>query len=224
MKTRYIFFPLLIVTLNSFSQNIAENKADFSYGSIIDTIEVGKYTIKLKSLWETDTITISKYYEPSVIDTNFFRVLHNDKSYIPSLKEIEEHNEFFATSAQNCHSYALEMYFRSNCPSKIGLFNNGISIHAESYKKILDKSFDQIHEFKVTKRGKLQPNEPLKDSSLLVFYNNYDMISHSVYYENNLFYTKNGALKSGIVTRISELFKSYLDTKYVRVYSFKKKK
>ena len=100
------------------------------------------------------------------------------------------------------------MYFRSNNPSKIELCYKETAIHSESFEKIFVTSFELIQEFKVVNRRKLSPDRQLRDSCLLVFYNQSDMISHSVYYENKLFYTKNGALKSDIVTRLSVILTS----------------
>jgi hypothetical protein len=221
---RLIFLIIgIIFSSNVFSQDNFDKKNEIKYGLIIDTIDIHKFSREIKSLWKNDTIIIRRYYEPTV-DTNYFRLLYKDKSYIPNLEDIKKHNDFLVTVAQNCFSYALEMYFRSNCLLNIDLFNNETYINSDSFKKILNSSFELIQEFNVIKKRKLYPKEQLKDSSLIVFSNHYDMIIHSVYYENNIFYTKNGGLKPVITEKISDLFKLYWDTKNINVYIWKEKK
>lgn len=222
MKTIYLTVLLLTMALNASSQKAAYGKAPTAYSSVIDTVSVGKYSVELKVLWKNDTIIIRKYCEPSVVDTGFFRILHKDKNYIPDAQEIKKNNDFFATSAQNCHSYALEQYFLSNHIPNAGIFNKETTIFPESYQKILETSFEKVQEFNVVKRKKIQPDIPFRDNSLLVFYSQNDLIIHSVYYKNKVFYSKNGAFKAVADTKITNLLALYRDTKYIKVYTLKK--
>lgn len=221
LRNTYVMILLVIHVNSSYSREIPYEKNEFPLGAIIDTVEIKKFTMNLKCLWGKDTIIVRKYFEPLVADTNYFRLLHNDKYYIPTSDDLREHYDFLELAAQNCHSYALEVFFSANNLSGVEIFNKHTSVQSESFNKILNTSFALIQEFRVVNRKRLRPKEDIKNRSVLVFFNHYDMISHSVYYEDGVFITKNGMAKPSTTRKIDELLKFYWDTKYIQVFAWK---
>jgi len=183
-----------------------------------DTLKKGQYYAEIRVRWQNDTIVIRKYSEPTKVDTSFFRKLHNNQSYIPDSIEINNNNAYFATAAQNCHSYALECYFAHNNTPENKIFDKTSSILSDSYPKVLKASFRIIQVFHVSKSKKLKPEQEISNNSLLVFSNKYGTITHSVFYYNGIFHTKNGILKADAKQELADILKNYWDTTEIKVY------
>lgn len=217
MKKCGLMLIFLLLVVSAFSQVPSAN-SDYFSTCAVDTIEVGKHSIGLRLKKNDDTIAIQKYVESSVIDTNFFCVMHRGDNSVPNSDVLKEQSDFFATAAQNCHSYALELYFRENKYEGLDWFNSRTSIQPQYYRRILDNQFQQVREYCVRKSTYLEPVELLNNNVLLVFYDEDNEIIHSAYFRNGIFYTKNGTLKARQVSKISELLSAYWTTKYVREY------
>ena len=201
-----------------FCQNSANYDRDITTCEVIDTIKTEKYFLTINALWLKDTIILMKFIKPTAIDSGFFRTVRKDSKYIPTEKEITEYNEFLYNAAQNCHSYALEKYFENNNFKDNCLFNKETVIHSDSYKKILSASFYKIQDFNVIKRKNSLPKQNIENNTLIVFYNHYEMIIHSVFLKNGVFYTKDGLQPPREETNIFGIIRHYWDTKRIEVY------
>ena len=110
------------------------------------------------------------------------------------------------------------LYISMRTSSNSGLFNKETVIHSDSYKKILSASFYKIQDFNVIKRKKLLPKQNIENNTLIVFYNHYEMIIHSVFLKNGVFYTKDGLQPPREETNIFGIIRHYWDTKRIEVY------
>lgn len=186
----FIFLPMI------YGQKTEIN----SVYEVLDTLKTHKNRITLSVKWMNDTIKITQSINPHEPDTFSIKSEKITISYGP-----------------NCFAHALDTYFKSNKSEQIDLFDKKSVIFDEDLKKILENSFSKVQVFHV-KRKRLKNQKEINENSILVFKNQYEMVSHAIYFGNGLFYTKNGMYPVQQFSDINKIIKTYWDTKTIEVY------
>lgn len=206
MKTN--LYLLLFFSISYFcfpSTTRAQKKEERKIYEVLDTIKARQHDFTVNVLWMDDTIRVTQAFKPHELDTFLVK---NEKvilSYGP-----------------NCFAHALNSYFKSNGISHLDLFDKRTVILTEALTKILDNSFSKIQEFHV-KRKRLKNQKEIEENTILVFKNQYNMIGHAVYFNNGIFYTKNGMYPLQEFSDINKIIKTYWDTKTIDVYQLQPK-
>ncbi len=215
---KYIIIILLnFIFIESYCQMSLSTHSPINIKSItLDTIEVGKKSISINVLWLNDTIRVS--------------VLNQER--IDTLSDNINHAGYFAskgyflsneTAIQNCYSYALEKYFENSKTYSQNIFRKTTNTDRVSLEKILNNSFTKITEFSTKPRKNLKITIP--NDVILAFVNDFGWTIHTVYYRDEIFYTKNGMFKPDIFKSLNKFIKkNYWDTKEIIVYKIDENK
>lgn len=127
--------------------------------------------------------------------------------------------QVYMEATQNCHSYALQKYW-SYYKVDTDLFSSTTRLFNEDMQKVLNSAFKKIDSFdrKAIKKKKYQLNN--KEAIIIVFRNKYDSPIHSLFYENQTYYSKNGMLKERTYSKLKALLKErYFDTQTIEAYT-----
>lgn len=186
---------------------------------IIDTVEVKQTSTVTRMLWLNDTITIGTLVEPIEIDTAELlkmKKAFKDDSPIND-KEIAELKANIKTGAQNCYSYALEKYFAHHSSFNQTLFSQTTGIDRPSAETILSKYFSSIDSFSTDSKQDLKKQLP--NNVLVGFVNKENWTTHLVYYNEGVFYSKNGVFKPIEFKSLKKFLKeSYIYTQQIVLY------
>jgi len=187
------------------SQNLSTTKKALDY-AIIDTVSIDGNLRDIRVIWLNDTIVINKRIDNYRIDTSEFQ----SQSFI----------EFMEASAQNCYSYALEKYFESDSIYSQDLFNHNVTIVGPEVRTIIDNHFQLVHSFPVKETKKFMKLVP--DNSIIGFVDNEYRIMHMVFFEGEVFFTKNGLFPATEFTNIRKLLKVFLsyNITHLHIYEF----
>ncbi len=208
MKTKIGIYPsLLIVYLFIAVTTHAQTSAINNIYEVLDTVGIRKNNrITLSVKWLNDTIDVTQSLKPNECDT--FSV---------------DNAKVVLSYGPNCFAHAIDSYFKFNDMNLSDLFDKKTVIFTEALMKILENSFYKVQEFQV-KNKRLKRQKELKENSVLVFKNQYETISHAIYYGNGVFYTKNGMFPVQQFTNINKIIKTYWDTKTIDVYQLSPEK
>jgi len=191
---------------------------------ILDTLEVLKRSVLVRVLWFNDTLVIRRSTEIIEGDILHYRKIHNSSTYLPTEKEKESYGTFYTYFSQNCFSYALEKYFEHGNFEQVKIFDSKTSVLSESTIQILANSFEKVQQFSVNHRKLISPKVDIEDNTLLILKGKDSTLSHAIFYAKKLFYTKNGAFKPKVCTRIGDILKDYWDTATIEVYRIRSDK
>lgn len=202
-----------------FSCALLQLQCVFGQEPIIDTLEVEDQHVKLLALWGEDTITLRRLTHPIVYDTVKARKWMRDSTYVPSGEEITSYKEFVKHSGQNCYSYALEQCFSYHgFPSPIH-FDHNTWIGTDDFMMIVGDKFEFID--RIPTKPKRNLKTELKDGTVIVFRNKSDKAHHTFFYNEGVFYSKNGAWKLQEYDKMKDIYKRYWDTQFFEIYRFK---
>ena len=205
-----LFFPLHV-----YAQETSMAFSLKPYYAIVDTTEKDIYDRTVKVRWLNSTIEILAPASEQ-----------NQKAAKEKLKQLFEkkgmpfdsvgHEAMHQSFAQNCHSFALEQYFKSKKIEDGVLFTPSTRLFDKELEKILSESFTLIRKFTIKEFIKAQKELP--QGILLVFRNQSNSPFHSVFY-NNEFYSKNGAFGARVFPEVKPILKSYFDTAFIEAYA-----
>jgi hypothetical protein len=139
----------------------------------------------------------------------------NDSTYNPTPDDTLRYIELRKLFSQNCHSYALEKYFKSLGITD-DLFNDSTVLTENKYMdKILITSFQKTKDYKVK-------NKKCKDcnfdtGTIIVFRNKWNWPIHTVYFDG-LFHSKYGGGQAKAESNVDIVVKRYWDTVTVEEY------
>lgn len=188
----------------------------------MDTLDVKLNHVRTSFTWLGDTIEIRSLVRPVKYDLESMRKLKKDSTFIPTLEEEEYLKNFISIGAQNCYSNALQRYFRFNKIEAEMLFSEDVGITRKSFETIINSTFIKTNQFSTKKRKHFK--DQLDDGTLIVFRNKSNWMNHAFYYENGVFYSKNGAWKLKEYSKMKDIFKKYWDTPIVEFYEMNESK
>ncbi|MCY1635742.1 hypothetical protein [Marinifilum sp. D737] len=216
MNTGKLLLGLLLLLQFGTSHAQNEKKIHLDY-QILDTLETEYNTHRYKVTWLKDTFVLGveeknqKIFESYVANSN--KQLSEKK-----LANIKETSEMF-NSAQNCFSYAIEFYFKYDSIYSQNIFTSSSSLQGDGIERLLNNSFKSIGEFTTKPRKSLKQSMP--DHVLLAFINKFSNVSHLVYHNKGVFYSKNGMWKATQELTLKELVVDhYWDTQIIRMYRY----
>ncbi|WP_372642446.1 hypothetical protein [Ancylomarina sp.] len=192
-------------------------------GRVIDTLEINENNVVIHTIWLNDTLRVKIQDQELTFDFEKMNKAFSGNTSLNTEKGRQEFMQFMKTSGQNCYSYALERYFDSNGFGNQRVFNKKTFIGVKTIHQIVDHYFDEIMTFNTHPKRNLKTKLP--DNVLLAFIDPLDSISHTIYYSDGVFYTKNGKFKATKFTNLKKYLKEcYTDTKMIKVYRFDKLK
>lgn len=221
---KLIITPLLALTIYQTTAQIAINESPTSLKNLyyaIDTLpstNKSYFTVNLK--WMDSIIQIRKTTSLRY-DLEEDRKFRRDPTFNPTSDDTLRHTEMRKTSSQNCHSYALEKYFK-NIGVRDELFTGNTVLTENKYmEQILFTSFEKTKEFKTKKK---KCNDCLFDKgTILVFRNGSGSPIHTVYFDGR-FHSKYGGWSAKGEDNINIVLKTYWDTLTIEEYKFDQKK
>lgn len=184
---------------------------------IDDTLYRDNTSVMLKILWMDSVIEIRKTTSLKY-DLEYQRKFRQDSTYLPTQKDTLQYNELRRIASQNCHSYALEKYFKYHNIMDGGLFTSMTVVTENRYMEtILATSF---------RKGKVISTKPKKnlksdftDGSLLVLRNKWNIPIHTVFYDGQ-FHSKYGGWSAEAEKELKPIFDRYWDTTTIEEYQF----
>jgi len=212
------FFIALSSTGYCQNKSLFENRIK---GRVIDTLEINENNIVVHTTWLDDTLRVK--IQNKKLQFDFEKMIKASRGKSPLESEIGR--QLFVQSmkdwGQNCFSYALERYFANNGFCSQRVFNKRTIIGLETIHQVVDNYFEEVIAFTTLPKRNLKTRLP--DNVLLTFLNPSDLIIHTVYYSNGIFYTKNGGFKASEFVNLKKFLKeNYWDTKTIKVYQFDK--
>lgn len=222
MKCKLSIYLIIIIFVLLFQSTLyaqySNNKMLLKH-KILDTLKATSTSVSLKVLWLKDTLEVRSSLGIDIaIDSIVGNIIKNrkDPEYKPSEKKIVNMKKFIATSFQNCYSYALERYFRDNARFRQELFCNTVWLQ-NGMEKILNNSFRRVTRFKTKPRRLMMRFIP--DKVILAFRDKNGSLLHTLYHNQGIFYSKNGALKAKEYRDIKQILRgSYRDTEVIEIY------
>ena len=186
-----------------------------------DTISTkDKYSLTVDIKWMDSVIQIRKTTAIRY-DLEESRKFRRDPTYNPTPDDTLRYTKLRKTFSQNCHSYALEKYFR-NVGVTDDLFNETTVLTENRYMdKILITSFEKTKEFKI-KRKKCK-DCTFDKGTIIVFRNKWNSPIHTVYFDGQ-FHSKYGGWPAKAEDKIDNVLKKYWDTVTIEEYKFDNKK
>ncbi len=207
------------------SQDItAENKIK-SIQSLyysVDTVQSkDKNSLTVDIKWMDSVIQIRKTTRVKY-DIDEARKFRRDSTYTPSLTDTLRVYEMRKIFSQNCHSYALEKYFKNAGLNDELLFTEKTVLTENMYMdKILVTAFEKINSFE-TKRKKCKDCN-FSIGSIIVFRNKWNWPIHTVYYDGK-FHSKYGGWAAKAEDTVDIILKAYWDTTTIEEYKLDDKK
>ena len=182
-----------------------------------DTISTqNKYSLTIDINWMDSSIQIRKTTAIR-FDLQESRKFRRDSTYNPTPEDTLRYIELRKTFSQNCHSYALEKYFK-HVGITNDLFNESTVLTENRYMdKILVTSFEKTKEFKA-KRKKCR-DCTFEKGTIIVFRNKWNTPIHTVYYDGQ-FHSKYGGWPAKAENSIDTIIKKYWDTVTIEGYKF----
>lgn len=180
-----------------------------------------KYNVTVRINWmdsiiEIDNTTRIKY------DLEEARKFRRDSTYIPSIADTINMNKMRTTGAQNCHSYALDKFFKSIQLDNL-LFTEWTSLKENRYmNSILTTTFTKTKSYEV-KRKKCKECS-FDSGSIIVFRNKWDTPIHTVYFDGQYFHSKYGAWPAKAEDNVDLILKRYWDSTKIEEYRLDNKK
>lgn len=217
-KSIYILFFVIPLT-HLFSQKSSHSFSPIHITSTtLDTTKVNANSIWLDLLWLNDTIRVRIQNDHLILEPDLIKALRKTDS--EALRKQEDMDKFLLArkiGAQNCYSYALEKYFENEDAFSQSTFRKSTTLDRKSAEKILNNNFKEIAQLSVNRKKSLKTIIPNK--VLLAFINKSGWAIHFVYFHNNTFYSKNGALKPVEFKYLNKfLRKHYVDTQRIILY------
>ncbi len=221
LKKNIITSLFYLVFVSAYCQSDSTSINPISINSIVvDTIETKLNSTVMHMLWLNDTITVSFQNKNIKIDSihiERYRRAFKDSTLWRTQQDIDNLILSIKTGGQNCYTYALEKYFHNNETFDQSLFGKHSTIDRESAEKILNNYFKKIGEISTKPTKNLKKAIP--NDVLLAFVNNNDWVIHFVYFQNDTFYSKNGAHKPIEFQSLKKFLKKhYWDTKKIIFY------
>lgn len=211
---------LLVLSCTGYCQNesLINEKIE---GRVIDTLEINENNVVVYTIWLNDTLRVKIQDEELTFDFEKMIKAFRGKTSLNTEKGRQEFMQFMRISGQNCFSYALERYFDNNDFGNQSVFNKKTFIGVKTIHQIIDHYFEEIMAFTTNPKGNLKMKLP--DNVLLAFIDPWDSISHTIYYSDGFFYTKNGKFKASKFMNLKKYLKeNYTDTKMIKAYRFDK--
>ena len=184
--------------------------------TIVDTVDVKLNHVRILMTWLNDTIEISSLTLPVKYNLEVMRKIRKDSTFKPSPEAETRLIDFIKTASQNCYSFALQKYFAYNNIYSDNIFNQHTALTRHAMENMIENTFTKVVEFST--KNKKHFKDSLENGTLIIFRNKHDWIIHAFYYENGLFYSKNGGWAAKEFKKMKEIFKSYWDTELVQFY------
>ena len=217
MKCFKLLIGLLFLLQFGSSHAQTEKKIQLNY-QILDTVKVDGSRDWYKVVWLKDTFELGvqaredKLFDKMITDPK--EELSAEK--IAKIRKLESQLNF----AQNCYSYAMESYFKQDKKYAQNTFTKKSTINGPGIELLLSNSFEEIREFPCKPRRNLK--QELQDHILLAFIDKSNNVSHLVYHNKGVFYSKNGGWKESQEYTLKELVvDNYWDTQKIRLFRFK---
>lgn len=217
---KLIIGTILILTFQqATSQNTAADKIN-SINSLyvsVDTIQTkgDKSSLTIDIKWMDLIIQITKTTRIRY-DLEVMRKFARDSTFTPSPTDTLRANEMRKTFSQNCHSYALEKYFKNAGIADGLLFTEWTALVENKYMdKILSTTFEMTKSFE-TKRKKCK-NCDFNKGVIIVFRNKWNWPIHTVYYDGK-FHSKYGGWGAKAEDNVEMILKSYWDSTKIEEY------
>ena len=223
MKLTIIPTFLLASTLTYLTLTAQENSAPDNKGietvsalyKIQDTLSRDNTSVTLRVLWMDSLLEIRKTTSLKY-DLEYARKFRKDPTYIPTKNDTITYNELRRIGSQNCHSYALEKYFKYHNVSENTLFTDKTILTQNMYmEKILTTSFKKGLSIKTKPRKNL--NYPFEIGTLLVFRNKWNTPIHTVFYDGE-YHSKYGGWAPKAEKKLKTVFDRYWDTTTIEEY------
>lgn len=216
----FFFFITIYSTGYCQNESLFEKKIK---GRVIDTLEINENNIVVRTLWLDDTLRVKIQNQKLKYDFEKMSKALKNKTLITTEEGRKLFIQNMKTWGQNCFSYALEKYFTNNGLANQDVFNKRTTIGMETIHQVIDGYFKEILTFSTHPKRNLKTKIP--NDVLLAFLNPSDLIIHTVYYYNGIFYTKNGGFKASKFNSLKKFLKeNYLDTKTIKVFRLNKTK
>lgn len=192
--------------------------------SIVDTTKMDADDANSSTIsvnWMDSLIQI-RVTEGIKYDLEEQRKYRRDSTYIPdpadTLRFVEMRKDF----SQNCHSYALEKYFKDANIKDGALFTEWTALVENYYMdKILITAFEKMITFE-PKRKRCNDCD-FERGSLIVFRNEWNSPIHTVYYDGK-FHSKYGGLPAKEEDKIEAILKRYYNSSKIEAYLLDDKK
>jgi hypothetical protein len=215
-----ITFTILGSLLFSAYSQTATPSAFTIEGSIIDTLKIETNSTLVQVHWLGDTITVSIQKEDVRIDSAYiakYRKALKDSTMWSTQEEIDKTIQKIKIGAQNCYSYAIERYFDRNETFNQSLFGPTTSMDRESIESLLSGAFEEVGRFSTKPKKNLK--QAIPDDVLLGFVNKSDWTIHLIYFNDGIFYSKNGYFKAMEFQSLKAFLKEhYWDTQEIVMY------
>lgn len=216
--TRYGLLALAIILLSVNPKGqVQDNKRLLEY-DVVDTLNVRTSTTSLKVLWLRDTllVRISSGIEPAMDEFMEYMQDTGGGEEVEKDSKSVRIKKFMESSFQNCHSYTLEKYFRYNRYFSQNLFSKHTWLQ-NGMDNILKHSFRRITSFKAKPKRLLMRFIP--NNVIIAFRNESGELLHTVYYKEEVFYSKNGIFAAKEYKNLKSILrKHYKDTHTLEVY------
>lgn len=182
---------------------------------IQDTLSRDNTSVTLRVLWMDSLLEIRKTTSLKY-DLEYARKFRKDPTYIPTQNDTITYNELRRIASQNCHSYALEKYFKYHNVLDNTLFTDKTILTQNIYmEKILTTSFKRRLSIKTKPRKNL--NYPFEIGTLLVFRNKWNTPIHTVFYDGE-YHSKYGGWAAKAEKKLKTVFDRYWDTTTIEEY------
>jgi hypothetical protein len=121
--------------------------------------------------------------------------------------------------SQNCHSFALQLYFAHHGASLEMLFNAQTRLTDKAMAIVLQCAFTEL--LQVERHQMHSAPNVFPDGSLIVLVDEEDTPVHSLFYFSGAYFTKHGALEPQVVFDLEPVFEDYPQVWRVEVYVLK---
>lgn len=217
MTKIYLALLVLVLSFPAIGQNRLASFSSLSQLSVLlDTIKVGRQHVYLRRTWLKDTIELRKLVYPVTYDLEIMRRYEKDSTFVPNKEEEQNSINWVKRGAQNCYSYALEKYFEDINISPDEIFDKNSQLSRNGIEAIVAGSFIKINEFPTNKRQNFR--EAVPDGVLVIFRLKGNRITHAIYHDKGVFYSKNGGWEAKEYKKLKEIYDVYRDTEVIQFY------
>lgn len=226
MEKLMIATILVLTFQHATSQDLTADNKIKSITSLyypVDTIQTkeDKYSLTVNFNWMDSVIQVRRTTRIKY-DLREMRKFRKDSTFIPSPTDTLRYNELRKTFSQNCHSYALEKYFKSKRVTDDFLFTEWTALTENRYMdKILNTAFEKTKTFEPKK--KKCKDCSFNKGSIIVFRNKWGTPIHTVYYDGK-FHSKYGGWAAKTEDHVDLILKKYWDSTKIEEYRLDDKK